>query len=260
MDRAEYERYCAEITAQTDLLREAVRGADMRAPVPTCPGWNLGQLLRHLGWSQRWAEEVVRTRAAGPVAEDRLNDVSGYADEDGAFLDGWLAEGAAALSAALRGAGPDAPVWNPSDDLSLRTRFWARREACETAVHRADACLAVGAEYRLGAQAARGALDEWMENGAHPEAYAAGPGWPALLGAGRSVLLWASDDDAAWFADLSGAAPAWSRTAREAAVTAHGPLTGLVLFVYRRPAPGVEVTGDEGLLDLWLARTGFWLQ
>ncbi|GAA1075729.1 hypothetical protein [Nocardiopsis composta] len=50
------------------------------------------------------------------------------------------------------------------------------------------------------------------------------------------------------------------RAARPVEGGGRGPLAGLALFVYRRPALGVEVTGDEGLLDLWLTRTGFWLR
>ena len=62
----DYERLCSEIVAQTDLLRAhiAMEGADMTLPVPTCPGWNVGQLVRHLGGGQRWAETIVRTGVA----------------------------------------------------------------------------------------------------------------------------------------------------------------------------------------------------
>jgi hypothetical protein len=37
-----YDRYCAEIVAQTDLLRSYLGDADLAVPVPSCPGWNLG--------------------------------------------------------------------------------------------------------------------------------------------------------------------------------------------------------------------------
>jgi hypothetical protein len=47
--RLSFDRYRTEIVAQTDLVRSTAAGAEPTAPVPTCPGWNLGQLLRHLG-------------------------------------------------------------------------------------------------------------------------------------------------------------------------------------------------------------------
>ncbi|MGH3782389.1 MAG: hypothetical protein ACRDRO_17655 [Pseudonocardiaceae bacterium] len=47
MTLSSYDRYCAEIVAQTDLLRCCIEGADLTVTVPSCPGWNVGQLLRH---------------------------------------------------------------------------------------------------------------------------------------------------------------------------------------------------------------------
>ena len=55
------DRYAAEIVAQTEQLTSSIKGADLAAPVPTCAGWSLGDLLRHLGGAHRWAEEIVRT-------------------------------------------------------------------------------------------------------------------------------------------------------------------------------------------------------
>jgi len=54
-----YDRYCAEIIAQTDQLRSHIEGADLTVPVPSCPGWNLGQLLRRLGGGHRWVERPL---------------------------------------------------------------------------------------------------------------------------------------------------------------------------------------------------------
>ncbi|WP_433755501.1 maleylpyruvate isomerase N-terminal domain-containing protein [Nocardia sp. CA-135398] len=42
--------------------------ADPTLPVPDCPGWKLGQLLRYVGGCHRWIETTVRTRADRLVA------------------------------------------------------------------------------------------------------------------------------------------------------------------------------------------------
>ena len=63
MSLLSFDRYCAEIAAQAELLTSAVQGADMTIPVPSCPDWNLGQLLRHLGGVHRWGATIVSTRA-----------------------------------------------------------------------------------------------------------------------------------------------------------------------------------------------------
>jgi hypothetical protein len=66
-----FERYCAENVVQTDLLTSCIKDAELTAPVPSCPEWNLGQLLRHLGGGHRWVETIVRTGATQPLPDDQ---------------------------------------------------------------------------------------------------------------------------------------------------------------------------------------------
>ncbi|RNG32168.1 maleylpyruvate isomerase family mycothiol-dependent enzyme [Streptomyces botrytidirepellens] len=250
-----FDRYHAEIVKQTELLRTYLAGADMTAPVPTCPAWNLAQLVRHLGGAHGWAETVVRTRATEAVSDDPVNDIPRRTGEDPAALGAQLGEGAGRLADALREAGPDTAMWTPGPGGTAM--FWARRMTHETVIHRADAALAVGAAFHLDEDVARDALDEWLTYSTLPEAY---EGAPALLGPGRAVCLQATDTGSDWLVDLTGEAPVLHRTAQHAAVELRGTLTDLLLLVYRRPAPSVKVTGDTALLDLWLTRSGFWLQ
>ncbi|MCC3775830.1 maleylpyruvate isomerase family mycothiol-dependent enzyme [Streptomyces sp. UNOB3_S3] len=260
-----FDRLRAEILTQTDLLRSHVKGVDLSVPVPSCPGWNLGQLLRHVGWAHRWAETIVRTRSPEAVSDARLNDVAGYTDEDMAVVGPWLTEGAELLAAALRDAGPGAAVWTPVPG-ETSPAFWARRMTHETAVHRADAASAAGVEFTVAEDVAFDALDEWMSFGSVPEAFAPGPGVPALLGPGRTLSFRATGTApgtrAHWRVDLTGNIPVWSRAPGDATVVVSAPPADLVLFVYGRPAAGggPEVTGDAALLELWRERTGFWLQ
>ncbi|MGI5372869.1 maleylpyruvate isomerase family mycothiol-dependent enzyme [Streptomyces sp. CA-251387] len=249
-----FDRYCDEIVTQTERLTAHVRGVDMTAPVPSCPGWNLGQLLRHVGGDHRWAQEVVRTGDARPFPED----LSAHTHERESFLTPWLIEGAAALSTTLRSAGPDARVWTPADDRDS-TSFWARRMTYETVVHRADAALVTGTDFTLDDDLAVDAVEEWLEFSTVSEAFAPRPDLPDLLGPDRT-LGFGTTDAGAWLVDLTGDRPAWRPGSHDATVAVRGPVTDLLLFLYRRPASAIEVQGDTALLDLWLTRTGFWLE
>ncbi|MEU5012294.1 maleylpyruvate isomerase family mycothiol-dependent enzyme [Streptomyces sp. NPDC021749] len=272
-----YDRHCSEIIAQTALLTSHVKGAALSTPVPACPGWNLGQLLRHLGEAHRWVETIVRTRATGPVSEERLNNVSDATDQDPAELAGWLTEGAGHLADALRTAGPEAAVWTVAPGGT--PVFWARRMTHETVVHRADAAFAVGADFTVDDEVALDALDEWMSFGHLPPVFETRPDLPALLAGGRALCLRATDTapeaGAEWLVRLDGDTLVSRRGGGPATVTAQGPLSDLLLFVYgRRFAPGgphapggpggsgggVEVLGDQALLDAWLDATSFWLK
>ena len=236
-------------------MRAYLAGADPAAPVPSCPGWNLGQLVRHLGGAHGWAEMVVRTRSTEPVPDDPVNEIPRRTGEDLATLSARLGDGAGLLADALRKTGPDRPVWTPAPGGT--PKFRARRMTHETAVHRADAALTVGAAFHLDEDVARDALDEWLTYSTLPEAY---EGEPALLGPGRTLRLQATDADAEWLVDLTGDTPVLHPTGGQAAVEVSGTLTDLLLLLYGRPAPGVKVVGDTALLDLWLKRSGFWLQ
>ena len=256
-----YDRYCDEIAAQTGLLTLTIAGADLTVPVPSCPGWNAGQLLRHLGGAHRWAAEIVRARAAGEIPED-FRDLSAFPSEDPAVVGRWLAEGAERLGNTLREAGPGTPMWTPVPGGS--TDFYARRFTHETLIHRADATLAIGAEYKADTDVALDAIDEWMELGSLPMHFEVHPQMRELLGPGRTLHLHATDTEpqaaAEWVVDLTGDAITWRRAHEKAAVAVRAPLTDLLLLIYkRRPASGdnIEVFGDADLLDFWLERVSF---
>ncbi|WP_328483964.1 maleylpyruvate isomerase family mycothiol-dependent enzyme [Streptomyces sp. NBC_00377] len=266
MDAVTYDAYCAEITSRADELRAAVRSAGRgpaATPVPTCPGWSLTELARHVGGTHRWAARIVRTRATAPVPHDLVDDVFSPGPQTPAALDAWLAEGVAELTGALREAGPDAPVWTVAPNGTAR--FWARRMTHETTLHAADAALVSDAPFAVSEDLARDALDEWMGFGALPRVLeAAGPDALPLTGPGRTLHLHAGDAHRAeWLVDLTGEPITWSHAHAKAAVAVRAPLTDLVLLLYGRRTPAdatVEVYGDERLLALWLERSGFWLR
>ncbi|MBH1937347.1 maleylpyruvate isomerase family mycothiol-dependent enzyme [Streptomyces sp. AV19] len=249
---SDFERHCEQILSQTDLLLTHVAHAATDTPIPTCPGWNLGNLLRHLAGTHAWATGVVAARALTPVPEDQVNDVAGPDDEDPAALAARCAENAGHLAATLREAGPDTTVWTAGPGGT--TAFWARRMAHETAVHRADAAFATGARYALDGWAGVDALDEWIGFSTSPEAPPLrGPGWTLHFSAGEG---------AEWFVDLTGPSPVWRRGGGDAAVSVRGGATDLLLLMYGRPVPEgrVEVRGDGELFARWRAGAAFWLE
>src|SRR5262245_25365435 len=87
-----FDRHCAEIVTQTSLLVDHLAGADLTVPVLTCPGWNVSQLARHIDGGQRWAREIVATRAVQPPSDVALRDLSGATDDDPDVLSASLTE------------------------------------------------------------------------------------------------------------------------------------------------------------------------
>lgn len=262
MARLSFDRLIDEIVTQTDLLAGALDGADLERPVDTCPGWTVRQLARHVGGGHRWVEEIVRTRAAAPIADDGVRGLASYPDDDAATIAAWLRDGADQLAATLRDGGPGLEVWTPVPGCD--GDFWPRRFAHETLVHRADAELALGRPFVAEPEVVADAIDEWMELGSLPMMLDIKPEQRELLGAGRTIHLHATDApdglDAEWVIDLTGDVIAWRPSHEKSAVAWRGPLTELLLGLYSRRPPrdaGLEVLGDGDLLDFFLARVGF---
>lgn len=252
-----FERYRAAIGEQTQEFIATVDDVDQGLGVPGCPGWTVAELVRHVGGVHRWVARVVGERAAGPVPDELTYDVSGGPVDVRGFLEKRVAE----LTGALADVGPDPAVW--AHVPGMGTTFWARHATYETVVHRSDAAAAVGAPFAAPPDLAADGIDTWMTTGAVPEAVDPPPGEPPLLGPGRSLRLMATDAHVTWHVDLAGPEVTWTRDGADcpAAVTVRGPLTGLLLMLYRRrDVPEFDVDGDGGLLEQWLWRTGFWLR
>jgi len=251
-----FDRHCAEIVTQTSLLVRHLDGAEVTVPVPSCPGWNVSQLARHVDGGQRWARDIVATRATAPPSDVALRDLSGATADHPDILAASLAEAAAALAATVAEAGPDAQMWCPVDGGG--SAFYARRFAYETAMHRADAAFALGVEYVLDPDVAADAIDEWMELGCLPFHFEVHPWMRELLAPGRTIGLHATDTDAHWLLDLTGDVIVWRRADEAAAAEIRAPTTDLLLTIYRRRSvAGLDITGDAPLIDFWLERVRF---
>lgn len=250
--RVNYERFCAEILAQSELLAAQLSGADLTVAVPSCPGWNVGQLVRHVDGGHRWADELVRTRASEPTSDQALRDLSPFTDEDPAELAPLVIQGAEQLAATLRDAGPGAQMWCPVEGGG--SAFYARRFTHETVVHRADAVLALGGAFKLKSDVAADGIEEWLELGSLPFHFDVHPWMRELLGPGRTIGL--RSPMGSWVVDLTGAAITWRRGSEGTAVTVSAPVADLLLIIYKR-LPPTAVSGDTALLDFWLQRVDF---
>ncbi|MDA2895226.1 maleylpyruvate isomerase family mycothiol-dependent enzyme [Mycolicibacterium sp. BiH015] len=252
----EFVWHCNEIEAQADLFADHLDGADLMTPVPSCPGWTIAQLACHVEAGLRWAREIVETRAESPPSDTELRDLSGHGGEDAAALAAALRASATGLAGALREAGPAEQVWCPVPGGG--SAFFARRFAHETAVHRADAALALDIDYTLPNFLAVDGVQEWLELGCMPFHFEVHPWMRELLGPGRTIGLHTTDTNDDWLLDFTGDTLAWRRGPEQTAAELRGPVTDVLLVLYRRrPVSTVQIRGDAELVDFWLERVAF---
>ncbi|MFC7487285.1 maleylpyruvate isomerase family mycothiol-dependent enzyme [Knoellia sp. CPCC 206453] len=132
------ESHLAALTAATGSLVRDAASAGLDAPVPTCPGWTVRDLLAHQGAVHRWATANVVGDSEG------ARDIEPFEQEGLARADPvqWLTEGGAALLAALEAAPADLDALVFLKDAPAPREFWARRQCHETTIHAVDALSA----------------------------------------------------------------------------------------------------------------------
>ncbi|HOW93107.1 MAG TPA: maleylpyruvate isomerase family mycothiol-dependent enzyme [Mycolicibacterium fallax] len=234
----------AELLDQNRAFGAAVARCDQDAPVPTCPGWTVKQLFRHVGRGNRWAAQMVAERATEAADPAQVPDGRPPADLDGALA--WLDDGARLLvdsvDRIIAEDGTDGSVWT---FLGQRpAAWWLRRRLHEVLVHRVDAAFAGGLDFEVRPDLAADCIDEWLDLTS-----ALNPGLP-----GR-VHLHAAEADLGDLGEWTIADGTWTHGHSSGDVALRGPVRELMLVTTRRRPPveaAVEIFGDEELLATWL--------
>jgi uncharacterized protein (TIGR03083 family) len=240
------------LRCQGEWLADAAERAGLDASVPPCAPWQVKDLLRHTGYIHRWAArhitECPDQILDGPPEEEILR---GGADDTGLLT--WFLDGHAALVQTLATADPAVEcatfIAAPSP-----LAFWARRQAHETAIHRADAESAAGATPEYEADFAADGIDELIMGFGRRRKYQ-----PGSAADGTRLRMLAADTGDAWLVEANQGRLQPRRNAdraEEAGCTVSGPASGLYLYLWNRAdaaGAGVTVAGDPGLLTAWQA-------
>ncbi|MEV7614102.1 maleylpyruvate isomerase family mycothiol-dependent enzyme [Streptomyces sp. NPDC089799] len=251
-------QHAAAVLEETAVLRAAVGGADLSAPVPSCPGWTLTDLLRHVGSVQRWFSVLLRRRVPERPTSRQV-DLQLPDTSEG--LPGWLADGSAGAAEVFAATDPDAPMW--AWGLDQHARFWIRRMLFETLVHRVDAELALGLTPAIDPARAADGIDEFLTNLPFAESFA--PGTAELRGHGEVIRFCCPEQGAGadWRVQLRpdgfGLLPVDDR-APGATTEVRARAADLLLFLYGRlPAAdtALQVSGDRAVLAVWTAHSAF---
>ena len=242
--------FAATLIDENDAFADVLRDADPATPVPTCPGWTLRHLLRHVGRGHRWSAQIIGDRLTEYLDPRDVRDGKPPDDPDGAI--DWLRDSARAVVQATEQAGADAEVWT---FLGPRpAAWWIRRRVHEVTVHRADAELAVGRDYQLRSDLAADGLFEWLER----VVIQAGDDHVPLPN-GQTLHLHATEGGE-WTLRGRGSSLELGRTHADATATVSADATPLFLAVVRRiPAddPRITVDGDANIWRAWLEHTPF---
>lgn len=225
-------------------LLTAAENAGWDAEVPTCPGWQVRDLLRHQGLVHRWATRYLTELLVEPVplGEDDTSDEA---------LAEWFEEGHTRLVRALTDAPDDLDCWTFLAGESSGRDFWARRQTHETTIHRVDAELAEGVTPSpVSESVARDGIDELLL-GFHTRKRSR-----VRTEEPRTLRVRTTDGDLSrsWLVRLSADPPqVTDDVAGPVDCELSGPAELLYLALWNRlpQEGGVRVRGDDRLMALW---------
>jgi uncharacterized protein (TIGR03083 family) len=227
--------YRAVVEAESGRFLATLAGVDLGAEVPSCPGWNVADLLWHLAEVHGFWAQIVDQLLEDPSATDDLERPPDSA------LHAIAAERRVELLDALTRRSPTERCWSWSD-LGGDVSWVARRQAHEALIHRADAELAAGVSVTSpDAALAADGVDELIRG------FLVGvPEWASWTPDGTTVALTCTDVGGRYVLELgrmTGTSPASGRSYDlDAAELRDDPSTPV----------HAEVAGDAWDLDRWL--------
>jgi uncharacterized protein (TIGR03083 family) len=241
-------RDCLE--ADFRRLRDVTESADPGAEVPSCPGWTMTDLVRHVGAVYLDKVECMRLgRDPGSWPPPGLDQEP---------LLALLDRGYAALAGEFATRRPEDRVftWYEPDQS---VAFWIRRMAQETVIHRVDAELAAGGPVTgIPGDLAADGIDEllvtFVEYGTTnwPEEFAemlkpAGDRLVSVVTPERSWLLRLTSRDVRVVDESAADGPA---AVGSPAAAVAGPAADVLLWLWSRGGEGTAATGDEDTIAL----------
>jgi len=200
-------------------------------------------LVRHMGDVHRWAGAHVAERRAEPIR--KAVEVAGPLPDDDGLLE-WYGQGLDRLVRTLESADRDLECWTFLPAPSP-VAFWARRQAHETGIHRADAESATGSISPFPAPFATDGIDELLFGFlGRTKSDGSGDEPP------RTLHLHATDTPAEWVVRIDSGRFEARREHVRADCSVRASASDLYLLVWNRRSPdGLEVSGDTSILDFW---------
>ncbi len=218
----------------------------LAAPVAACPGWDVTALLVHLSRIHRWASARVSADVGMEVPFPARPDA-------GVDVVRWTLDGLDELIGTLSTLDLDAQCG--SFVGTVARRWWLRRQAVETALHRWDAQDAAGVDPDpTGPEVAAIGVTEWCELQEMR--------WPTLTSdLTGTIHLHSTDGPGEWLIEARPGSFTWSEGHHKGDVAVRGTRSDLLLLLWARLDPDgtnpgrVEVFGDPQLLHTLLDAT-----
>jgi uncharacterized protein (TIGR03083 family) len=242
--------YLSFLHTETTRFGAVLRDTDPAARVPSCPDWDVDDLLWHLSDVLLFWGAVVRNRLANPTDAEAAKPPRPASHADLMRL---YDQAAAELCDALAATPDDVAVWTWSSNHTVG--FIRRRMAHEALIHRLDAELATDSVSDFDADLATDGVSEMLEY------FFGDPSWATFEPDGPIGRLRTIDTRTEWLVQVgvsSGTSPSGNSYQREPSfqrldsgspsVTVSASARDLDAWIWNRPTlapPTVEGSGED---------------
>ncbi len=242
--------YISFVVSEGDLFAAAVEQGELSVDIAQCPGWDMRELVRHLGMIHLWAAGNVAFPKDDWLEVDDLTDLAGHWPDlattwpDDTHLVSWYRQTLANLVSVLESAPSDLVCFTFLPAASPLT-MWARRQASELAIHRFDAEKTRGTTTCFDPQFAADMLDELLIGFAPRHRKVA-------VDEERTLQVHAEDVGEHWHLKIRPQGIETSRQRSDADLSIAGTAAELYLSMWNRtPDLTVKLVGDPEVMKLW---------
>lgn len=218
-----------------------VAGESMGAPIPHIEGWDVTQLVRHIGQVYTYIGGLLDHVGSTEAPEVGRGSPPDTADDLLAWAGGLHGE----LVTKLRTTDPSAPAWNWAGTGTAA--FFPRRMAHETLVHRFDAEAAAGAVTAIDSDLGADGVDELIEvglrrsfRGDREHKYPEG-----------SLHLHRTDGEGEWLLRTEDGGVVSTREHAKGDAAVRGTGDNLMLYMWGRGGNDLDILGDEAVAAAW---------
>ncbi|MGK0275977.1 MAG: hypothetical protein ACI9N0_002364 [Ilumatobacter sp.] len=247
-------KYIDDVALEGELFASAAGHGGLDVQIAACPGWDMRELVRHLGMIHLWAAANVAFPEPDWLDVEDLPDLVRYwptlataYQEDADPVD-WYRATLTNLIEVLRSAPTDLECFSFLPAPTPLT-MWARRQASEIAIHRFDAQSARGLSSHFDPIFAGDMLEELLCG------FAVRPRSGTMdMQQPKVIHVHAHDTEDHWYVSLGPERTQTSREGDTADLTLSGKAADLYVMLWNRtPDTNVAMSGNTDLVDLWRA-------
>ncbi len=208
------------------------------AEIHACPGWNMDDLVSHVG--------SVYGAVEGVISADSMDRPSGpfpIPPDDG--VTNWARNNFQSLMGVFSDREPEHPIWTWGEDQTIG--WFLRRMTHETLVHMWDAETAADEHISVDGDLAADGVNEFIDG---PLQFSINPNREFSYPDG-SIHLHRTDGEGEWLLQptSNGLSVTYEHTKGDIAV--RGPAMNLLLYLWGRHPQELETFGAEELVVQW---------